>query len=136
MMGLNTHEAQQMGRIEEGVKILVDRADGQEERVLRLEGFASRTKGALAILSLLFTIGCAWIVAGCAHYHHNEYVDGERISSTTSTVLGTGETSFVRICEDGVEGYTTKDTGLSDNGKQAIEDAVAAGVRAAIPGLP
>lgn len=128
-MALTNLEAQQMGRIEAGVEILVDRADGQEQRVLKLEGQASSFKGALAILSLLFTLGCAYVVAGCAHYHSKTYVDGELTSSTVSTVIGTGETSFIGVTDK----YTTTDTGLSDNGKEAIRDAVEAGVRAALP---
>jgi hypothetical protein len=130
-MGLTTQESQQMGRIEAGVATLVDRADGQEKRVLKLEGQASSFKGALAILSLLFTLGCAYVVAGCAHYHHKTYVDGELRSTTVSTVIGTGDTSLVQ-CGDGTE-YTTTDTGLSDNGKEAFVDGVEAGVRAALP---
>jgi hypothetical protein len=71
-------------------------------------------------------------VAGCAHYHHKTYdPDGELLSATVSTVIGTGETSLIQ-CGDGTE-YTTTDTGLSDNGKEAIADAVEAGVRAALP---
>ena len=128
-MSLTPTEAQQMGRIEEGVKTLVDRADDCSGRVKNLESFASWTKGALAVLSLLFTLGCAYLVAGCAHYHHKTYVDGELVSSTVSTVIGTGETTFV----DETDAYTTQDTGLSDNAKEALADAVEAGVRAALP---
>jgi hypothetical protein len=116
IMPLTNDESQQMGRIEAGVEILVDRADGQEERVLKLEGQASSFKGALAILSLLFTLGCAYIVAGCAHYHNTEYYPSGAIAhETVSTVLGAGEATIV----DG-ELYSTRDNGLSDNALESV----------------
>jgi hypothetical protein len=95
--------------------------------VLKLEGFASRTKGAFAILSLLFTLGCAWLVAGCAHYHETTYNEfGAVESEVVSTVIGTGETTYLGVDKS----YTTRDTGLSNNAVKAVE----AGVTATPPG--
>ena len=123
-------ESQQLGRIEANVHILVKRGEAMETRVTTLERGSAKIKGALGILSLLFTLGCAYMVAGCAHYHSKTYgPDGALLSSTVSTVVGTGNTSFIGPTES----YTTTDTGLSDNGKEAISDAVEAGVRAALP---
>jgi hypothetical protein len=136
IMGLSTVEAQQMGRIEAKVDILIDTDRSHDGRISVLERFTNRAKGVLAFITFLGGILAVVLVSGCAHFQRTEYADGARISSTTATVFGTGETSFVHTCGEDAEAYTTKDTGLSDNGKQAIEDAVAAGVRAAIPGLP
>ena len=136
-MPLTNMESQQMGRIEEGVKTLVDRADGQEQRVLKLESHSAWTRGALAVLSLLFTLGCAYIATGCAHTHvATFYPNGQPKCDTATTVLGQGNVSALVEgdgCPDTL--YESNDTGLSDNGVEVIEKAVAAGVRAAIPGL-
>ena len=111
-----------MGRIEANVDILVKRGDDCDARLNTLEKGGAKIKGALAILSLLFTLGCAYIVAGCAHYHQKEYVNGQLTSSTVSTVIGTGETSL--LFAPGVTEYTTLGTGVSDNATEIIEDAV------------
>jgi hypothetical protein len=116
IMALTPQESQQMGRIEEGVKTLVNRAENCETRVSKLEGFASRTKGALGILTLLLTVGCAWWVAGCAHYHDTTYYPSGAIAhETVSTVLGAGEATIV----DG-ELYSTRDNGISDNALEGV----------------
>jgi hypothetical protein len=121
IMALTPQESQQMGRIEAGVEILVDRADGQEERVLKLEGSASKIKGALCILSLLLTVGCAWLIAGCAHYHNTDYYpNGAIAQETVSTVLGSGEATIL----DGDDLYSTRDNGLSDNALEGVEALV------------
>lgn len=101
-------------------------------RIRKLEEFANRVKGIAAFLSLVGGIVATVVMMGCAHYHHRTYVDGQLSSDTVSTVIGTGDTTFIGEHEE----YTTSDTGLSDNGKDAIKEAVEAGVRAAIPGLP
>jgi hypothetical protein len=125
IMGLNTEEAQQLGRIEAQVDILVDRDEECFTRINKLEGFASRTKGALCVLSLLFTAGCAWLIAGCAHMHGTDYYpDGKVKSEVVSTVLGSGEATLLIQCENGEEFYTTRSDGISDNAVETVEAAV------------
>jgi hypothetical protein len=101
----------------------------EDVRIRKLESFASRAKGVIALLSLVGGVAASIFLMGCAHYHHRTYVDGELSSDTVSTVLGTGDTSFIGPDEE----YTTSDTGISDNGKEAIVEAVEAGIRAALP---
>jgi hypothetical protein len=138
IMGLNTHEAQQMGRIEAKVDILIDTDRALDGRITVLERFTNRAKGIVAFITFLGGILAVVLVSGCAHFHSKTYdPNGAITSSTVSTVIGRGDTVYLRQCiEGGFEGYTTSDTGLSENGKEAIAEAVAAGVRAAIPGLP
>jgi hypothetical protein len=133
---LSSEESQQIGRIEAKVDILIDSDTRMGGRVTALEKFSNRVKGVLAFITFFGSIIGLVIVQGCAHWHHKEFADGELISSTVSTVIGTGETSYILQCEHGVEAYTTADTGISTNGKDLAADAVAAGVKAALPGIP
>jgi hypothetical protein len=50
-----------------------------------------------------------------------------------STVMGTGETEMVST-DCAVAGYSTKDTGLSDNGKEALADITDTVVKATAVG--
>jgi hypothetical protein len=121
IMALTPTESQQMGRIEANVDILVKRGDDCDLRLNKLEAGSSKIKGALAILSLLFTLGCAYIVAGCAHYHNTTYFpSGDIAQEIVSTVLGAGEATIV----DGDNLYSTRDNGVSDNALEAVEVGV------------
>jgi hypothetical protein len=126
-MALNPQESQQIGRIEAKVDILLESDKECEVRLSKLESWSSKSKGALAILSLLFTLGCAYIVAGCAHYSNtNYYPSGVIAQETVSTVLGSGEATIL----DGEDLYSTRDNGISDN----VVDGVKAAVTATPPG--
>jgi hypothetical protein len=82
------------------------------------------------LLALVLT---AWSL-GCAHAHLERYVEGEKVCEIESWVLGTGETEQVtNSCGD--YGYSTKDTGISDNGKAAL-GMVAEGAARGIMPLP
>jgi hypothetical protein len=131
IMALNPQESQQIGRIEAKVDILLESDKECEIRLSKLESWSSKSKGALAILSLLFTLGCAYIVAGCAHMHDISYYPSGAIQNeVVSTVIGTGETTLLIECDNGEKFYTTRDTGISDNAVEGVE----AGVTVTPPG--
>jgi hypothetical protein len=116
IMALTPSESQQVGRIEANVDILVKRGEDCDKRLGKLEGSSAKIKGALGILSVLLTLGCAYVVAGCAHYHNTTYFpSGDIAQETVSTVLGAGEATIV----DG-ELYSTRDNGLSDNALESV----------------
>jgi hypothetical protein len=72
--------------------------------------------------------------SGCAHAHLERYVDGEKVCEIESWVLGTGETEQVtNSCGD--YAYSTENTGISDNGKDAL-GMVAEGAARGIMPLP
>lgn len=66
-------------------------------------------------VAITFLFGCASM-----NQKYTYYPDGTLKSyRVRSTVVGTGETEL--IATDGITlGYSTKDTGLSDNGKEAL----------------
>jgi len=71
-------------------------------------------------LLYLCVIG-ALILCGCATtYNRYYYPDGTKCAIIISGVIGTGETELVVVDACGTLGYSTKDTGISDNGKEAI----------------
>jgi hypothetical protein len=73
-----------------------------------------------------------WFGAGCAHAHLERYVEGEKVCEIESWVLGTGETEQVtNACGD--YAYSTKDTGISDNGKAALGMVAEGAVRGIMP---
>ncbi len=75
------------------------------------------------------------LIPGCASFRQTcEYYPDGRLStySLRSTVLGTGETEAVST-DCALTAYSTKDTGLSDNGKAAIGEISEGAVRALIP---
>ena len=84
------------------------------------------------IIALLATTGCAWGIQTAY------YKSGEVCARTRSLVWGTGETEQVsNTCGD--YAYSTKDTGLSDNGKDAlgtIAEGVARGAVGALVPIP
>jgi hypothetical protein len=83
----------------------------------------------LLALVLMWSLGCA--VASLERY---DPATGEKICDIWSGVVGTGETEQVtNACGD--YGYSTKDTGISDNGKAAL-GMVAEGAARGIMPLP
>ncbi len=76
-------------------------------------------------LILALSVGCASMKTTCRYYP-----DGVlETYSLRSTVIGTGETET--ISQDcALIAYSTEDTGLSDNGKDALEGVAEAAVRA------
>jgi len=90
----------------------------------------------LRVLIAVGSLGC-----GCASMNQrcSYYPDGILESyRLRSTVLGTGETEVVTT-DCAALGYSTKDTGLSDNGKAALEgiaEGVARGAVGALVPIP
>ena len=136
-MALTPQESQQLGRIEAKVghihDTLKEHVADETPRLVKLERHVSWVKGVLAVISVLFTIGCAFIIGGCAHSHTRTYFpDGKLKCNSATTVLGQGQVDVLvesDECPDTI--YESNDTGLSDNGKDAIgeiAEGVAAGV--------
>lgn len=76
----------------------------------------------------------AWWIIGCAHGHLERWdpVTGMKVCEVESMVLGTGETEQVTsACGDFA--YSTRDTGLSDNGKAALGEIAEGAVRGLKP---
>jgi hypothetical protein len=75
---------------------------------------------------------------GCAHSHDKFYYpSGELCAEVKSTVFGTGEAEkyvINELCEV-TEMYDTKDTGLSDNGKDAIGKVAEGLAKGAVKGV-
>ncbi len=88
--------------------------------------------------SFLLTI-LAFGLGGCAHAHLERFdnATGAKICEIESWVLGTGETEQVTTaCGDYT--YSTRDTGISDNGKESlgiVAEGVAKGMAPPIWGL-
>jgi hypothetical protein len=81
----------------------------------------------LLLLVAVLGMGCAVMRQHCSYYK-NGIMENYRIRSA---VLGTGETEMVST-DCAVAGYSTRDTGLSNNGKAALE-TIAQGVIMATP---
>ena len=80
------------------------------------------------LLCLLFLSGCASMNQKCTYYPDG-IMESYRIRST---VVGSGETEMVST-DCSVAGYSTRDTGLSDNGRDAL-GTIAKGVVGGIIG--
>ena len=79
----------------------------------------------LVILACLLQLGCAYATQ-TAYYE-----TGEICARTRSLIWGTGETEQVsNACGD--YAYSTEDTGLSDNGRIALDSIAEAARRAAM----
>lgn len=90
--------------------------------------------GGLILLAALLTSGCASMNQRCSYYPDG-ILESYRLRSA---VLGTGETEVVTT-DCAALGYSTKDTGLSDNGKAALEgiaEGVARGAVGALVPIP
>ena len=77
---------------------------------------------------------CWLLVLGCAHGHLERFdpETGKKICEIESWVLGTGETEQVtNACGD--YAYATRDTGISDNGTDALGEISEGAVRALVP---
>jgi hypothetical protein len=85
--------------------------------------------------SLLLTL--VLLVGGCAHAHLEQFhwESGNKICEIEAWVLGTGETEQVtNACGD--YAYATRNTGISDNGKEAlgvVAEGVAQGMAPDVP---
>jgi hypothetical protein len=80
------------------------------------------------------SIALALLSAGCAHAHLEVYdpETGEKVCEVESFVVGTGETEQVsNACGD--YAYGTRDTGISDNGKEALGEIAEGAVKGALP---
>lgn len=85
-------------------------------------------RGATALCALfVVAAGCASFNQKCSYFEDGTLKDYR----LRSTVIGTGETEAVST-DCAVSGYSTRDTGLSDNGREALEDITEAAVRGAI----
>ena len=84
---------------------------------------------ALLCALLLLTVGCASMNQKCSYYPSG-IMESYRLRST---VVGTGETEMVST-DCAVAGYATRDTGLSDNGAEALETIAEGVVRGALVG--
>lgn len=84
--------------------------------------------------SLTLCVIGALALSGCAsthswYYHEN----GQICAEIRSTVVGTGETELVVDNACAVLGYATSDTGISDNGKDALGTIAEGIVKGMIP---
>jgi hypothetical protein len=99
---------------------------------LLVSAIANRLSAALIVaLSVLiyFGLGCAHATRFC-EYHENGSLQE---SYTTSTIVGTGDTSFATAgC--GAFQYTTKETGFSDNAVVLVPDVAEKVTGAIVPG--
>lgn len=90
-------------------------------------------------LLYLCVIG-ALVLSGCATTYNRYYSpDGKRCAITMSLVVGTGETELIAVNPCGTIGYSTKDTGISDNGKEVIgtvAEGIAAGAVKGVTPVP
>ncbi|MCI0408175.1 MAG: hypothetical protein L0191_06380 [Acidobacteria bacterium] len=93
----------------------------------------------LLILILLLLVIATWL-QGCATFEqHCRWNERGRLTEqvTESTVVGTGETEFLGNRGCSAMSYTTSDTGLSNNGKDALgkvaEGAAQGAVGALVP---
>ena len=96
----------------------------------------NKIKGVLAFLTVTVGVAAAlFFSGGCAHSHVKTfYPTGKKQCDLVTTVLGQGEVAVLiesDTCPDSI--YESENTGLSDNGVEALERAVEAGVKAALP---
>ncbi len=89
-------------------------------------------RGSLVLRDLALVGTSLWAVYGCAHAHlERSFPDGSSCQ-IRSTVLGTGETELATsACGDFA--YSTRDTGLSNNGKAALGEIAEGAVRGLVP---
>jgi len=83
----------------------------------------------------LCLIGALIFIGGCATTHTRYWnADGKKCAETMSVVVGTGETELVMVNPCGSLGYSTKDTGISDNGKEVIGEVAEGLAKGAMKG--
>jgi hypothetical protein len=83
----------------------------------------------------LFVIG-ALTLGGCANTSNwYYYPDGTLCAKARSTVVGTGETELVVENQCVKLGYSTRDTGISDNGKEALGNIAEGLAKGAVKGI-
>lgn len=109
---------------------------GSPVRDVRPEVGTTRPARSAAIHELLLAAAVglflAWVVSGCAHAHLERFEDGQKVCEVESWVFGTGETEqTTSACGDYF--YSTRDTGLSDNGVKAFGEISEGAVRALVP---
>ncbi len=134
-MSWNSEEGQQIGRIEAKVDDLVTHQKANGKRLSAVETWQNKAKGVVALLALTSGIIAALIWTGCAHAHVKTYYpDGALHCNAVTTVLGQGDVAVLvesDECPDTI--YESDATGLSDNGVKALEKAVEAAVKSAVP---
>ncbi len=94
-------------------------------------------RGSSVLRVLMLAAMAGWVCTGCASMNQkcSYYEDGTLESyRLRSTVVGTGETEMIST-DCTVAAYSTKDTGLSDNGEQAL-GTIAEGVVRGVIGNP
>lgn len=85
------------------------------------------TRLAIILVLCFFGAGCASMNQKCTYYEDGT-LESYRLRST---VVGTGETEVV-TSDCTVAAYSTKDTGLSDNGKEALGTVAEGAVKGAL----
>jgi hypothetical protein len=78
----------------------------------------------LLLLVAMLGSGCAVMRQHCSYYK-NGIMEDYRLRSA---IIGTGETEMVST-DCAVAGYSTRDTGLSNNGKAALETIAGAAAK-------
>ena len=91
-------------------------------------GSLARGWAALSCVVAVSLSGCASMKQKCSYFPDGT-LESYRLRST---VLGTGETEMIST-DCAVAAYSTKDTGLSDNGKEALGEIAEGAVRGAMP---
>ena len=87
----------------------------------------------MRVLLTSFVIG-ALALSGCASTHSWYYHDnGQICAEIRSTVVGTGETELVVDNACAILGYATSDTGISNNGKDALGTIAEGIVKGLVP---
>jgi hypothetical protein len=93
-----------------------------------------RVLGWVRWLGPVCTALCALFAIGCAHAHLEVFhcCTGKKVCDVESWVLGTGETEQVtNACGD--YAYATRDTGISDNGKESLGTIAEGAARGLVP---
>ncbi len=88
----------------------------------------SRVLRVLVLVGMAVGTGCASMKTTC-EYHPNGRLETYTLRST---VVGTGETEVIST-DCAALAYSTKDTGLSDNGKAALGKIAEGAVRGLVP---
>jgi hypothetical protein len=89
----------------------------------------------MRVIATLCVIG-ALTLSGCASTHNWFYDElGLLCAESRSLVIGTGDTELVIVNPCGGSVYTTSNTGISENGKEAIGNVVEGIAKGAVKGM-
>ncbi len=94
---------------------------------MKTDARGSSLLGVLALVGML-AWGCATANQRCDYYPDGR-LEHYRLRST---VVGTGETELVTT-DCAALAYSTRDTGISDNGKESLGEITEGAVRALVP---